>query len=203
MGDILEAQIGAIYHDCGDLSLLRELFEPARAWIDKFALNPTGNNSKPHPKSALIEQLAKAHCNDWSIDKVDPSVVISSGGGKDSAGESDVADSKAPSSKAAHGAQVVVHGIVLAAAVGRTPPIAQRAACEIGLQRLEKWDWKICTCHSEKEKEKAAIVDASPASSSPGKRARDAGADSAHPAVAVDQLQPSKKKKKSHSPQEA
>lgn len=188
MGDILEARLGAIYRDCGSLALAVALFEPARAWIDTYALNPTSRNAKPHPKSALIEQLAKAGCHAWAVEKVDPGLVEEAEGESGGQGSGSGLEGTAASAKDAYGARVTVHGAVLAGAVGRTPHIAQRAACERGLARLHTWDFAGCTCRPR--------VDASRLHHSPAKRGRDAGPDPA-PAPGVE---PSKKRRKS-SPQ--
>lgn len=195
MGDILEARVGALYRDSGDVSRVCRLFEPARAWIDAYALNPASKHAKPHPKSALIERLAKAGCFGWSIEKVDPTAAAGA-----AAGAAAAPGAARAGPKDSYGAQVVVHGAVLAGAVGRTPHIAERAACELGLGALDAWDRGACTCRAGGAGD--GNVDASRAAHSPRKRARDAGPDPVH-AAGVAPPGSKKKKKSSHSPQAA
>lgn len=188
MGDILEARLGAIYHDSGSLVLCKALFEPARKWIDAYALNPKSKNAKPHPKSALLERLAKAGCHGVKVEKVDPLVASAS--------------TASSSSKDGYGALVTIHGKTLAGAVGKTPQLAQRAACDMGLERLEGFNWSVCTCKTGRGVQTPKVdVDPSRISVSPAKRGRDAGSDPAAtaPTVPAGEDEPVKKRKKSKS----
>lgn len=138
VGDTVEAVFGAILEDSGfDLEVSRKLYDDyLRPFVDLYAVPPIAHSN--HPKSILLELLAKEGCQGYSIDRLG-----------EVPGKSQV---YAASGTLSIGARVAtdnpvsIHGTVMARAEGPSPDVAIRIACDRAFKPVKARLAALCTC---------------------------------------------------------
>ncbi|WOO79001.1 Dicer-like protein 1 [Vanrija pseudolonga] len=124
VGDTVEAVFGAILEDSGfDLEVARKLYdEYLRPFVDLYAVPPIAHSN--HPKSVLLELLAKEGCQGYTIDRL----------------------GEVPGKSQVYAASVSIHGTVMARAEGPSPDVAIRIACDRAFKPVKARLDKLCTC---------------------------------------------------------